>query len=830
MIYIDTQKTEFKKLKEISIFDKNEQEQKLNGNLLLIGLGGVGTDALREVKGLLKDKITPEDNIEFMIIDSDIPAMEDTIEQSKEGLGFNATEVVSIYRPNLENLLTDAVGRNNVYLNFAKWFPENFPEVAIGTTGTKQSRPIGRLMLANAYEDVRTILFERINFMYRKSALKRLDVVLVTNLGGGTGSGILTDIAYNIKAYARSQQMTNFRLGAVCLTPDVLYADNISDIAWNRMNANSLATLKEISYYMSMNERDEAYTYQNGEMKLSMKENMLDSCMLISGRKDQNGYIPKSVVYSDLAYFMVKLTSPKYVGGEEFGGGHKNLRDVFFRKNDENAFKVINETDFKVPIREIENLNEYEVFREGFKLFCNADDAVLTEKYINPALEEIRTFIEGKPGDDINLKVNGLINTTFIQKPVYKDIKKNRDNLRNSLQRDVENMKPNIPGIAKNIETKLWKNIDDAVARCDAEFGPIATLHMIGAKGFAGIEEDKGLVKAMMQLSSQASEYHPTGEFGRVIDSIKQMTAKRFFAFPKARKETEEGYFDACLKEALENERTVLIEGIEDSDLFGDTVRWLRQVAERSDDIYSQLSADLEGAMEALANDSKRVLSFMLKDSKQSNLLPSDYVTSDRLRDMRDQLVRLYNDNKTNIENDRPLVIKEYMERIFKNFFAGIGVYSAEKFLYMSYAEGDTSLQELNQIFVAAKNDKRDNALRKAAESFVRGARDKVVRKKMTNLIGEEVIKCTYRKYISLPEAMPHFSDAVREILTSPLYGESDNNIAVNPGDLSITEDEIVSDMHYVVLAFTEEMQQSYDELVRDGFIHTDNLHDFISY
>ena len=48
MILIDTQKEEFTKLKDIRIFEKMDNEQRYNGDLLVIGLGGImnGEDAL----------------------------------------------------------------------------------------------------------------------------------------------------------------------------------------------------------------------------------------------------------------------------------------------------------------------------------------------------------------------------------------------------------------------------------------------------------------------------------------------------------------------------------------------------------------------------------------------------------------------------------------------------------------------------------------------------------------------------------------------------------------------------------------------------------------
>ena len=63
MILLDTQKEEFAKLKDIRIFGNDDQSEKINGDLLVIGLGGVGGAVVTAMKGMLRNKITPEDNI-----------------------------------------------------------------------------------------------------------------------------------------------------------------------------------------------------------------------------------------------------------------------------------------------------------------------------------------------------------------------------------------------------------------------------------------------------------------------------------------------------------------------------------------------------------------------------------------------------------------------------------------------------------------------------------------------------------------------------------------------------------------------------------------------
>lgn len=158
MILIDTQKEEFSKLKDIRVFGRISHENRFNKNLLVIGLGGLGGRTVCALKGMLMDNITPEDNINFLMIDSDIAEMEATIDDSKEGVGFNALEVISIYRPDIENVLENGIQKNPIHENLANWMDPEFPAITIGRDGAKGNRQIGRLMFSNAYTDVRMLL------------------------------------------------------------------------------------------------------------------------------------------------------------------------------------------------------------------------------------------------------------------------------------------------------------------------------------------------------------------------------------------------------------------------------------------------------------------------------------------------------------------------------------------------------------------------------------------------------------------------------------------------------------------------------------------------
>lgn len=826
MILLDTQKKEFSKLKDIRIFGKIDNENRFNRDLLVIGLGGMGTRVACNLKGMLMDDITPEDNISFLIFDSDIPEMEATIEDSKDGVGFNALEILSIYRPNLDTILQDGIEKNPVHPNLAKWMDTDFPKVNIGVNGAGGNRQIGRLMFSNAYDDVRMLLFDKLDDMYYRSETGKLDVIIVSGVSGGVGSGILSDVAYNIRAFGKAKRLENFRVGACLLMPDVLFGnkavaenENLKDL----LNANGCATLKEVSYYMSLSAKEDIYSFESTTHRISIREDIFDSCMLVSGRKDEQGYIPEGIIYSDAAYFLYKLASNKFIGSEQENGSRRLLRDVFFEKKTNGSFKIISETDYKIPIHEIENICEYEVFSEAYKrLFESPLNNEKVKIDVGNTLKEINDFLSGQPGDEIRLNIVGLIKTGQYDRPAYKAIKKGQDILRSSMGNQLRNIKEDTAVIIRSLKTKLWNALDDLVSRCMKEYGPFAVMDMIGSAGLGGSDVDRGLIQEIKKMSDIASKYSPTSEYSRIIESIKDIVAKRFFTFPSAKRETEEGYYNACIKEALTTERNIIMDGIDSNDVFGDTIRHLRNMAERLEDVYAQFGEDLYKSVEDLANDGRRVIGYVLNDAKHHEFLPADYITEDRINEFKEALIRLLVDNEANIDNGREVQIKSEMERLYKNLFASIGVYAPEKLILTAFSEKKPTLQEANMMFVSATNDRRDEVMAMAAKSFVEGAKEKVGKKKLCIIKSGLRSSINNSKYIFLPNSMPYFSKAVKDMVIAEPYNENPDSITMNSGEIEISIDDIYTDVPLSVLVCADDMQKAYDKAGEYKGLHID--------
>lgn len=843
MILIDTQKEEFSKLKDIRVFGKISHDGRFNGNLLVIGLGGLGSRAVCALKGMLADNITPEDNINFLMIDSDISEMEATIEDSKEGVGFNALEVISIYRPDIENVLENGIAKNPIHENLANWMDPEFPAVTIGRDGAKSNRQIGRLMFSNAYTDVRMLLFDKLQDVYDRTESGTVDVIIVTGVSGGTGSGILSDVTYNIRAYGKAKKWNNLRVGGCLLMPDVLFGhkavyDDTELVS--RLNANGCATMKEVDYYMKLSEKDDNYTFISKNNKMVIRDNLFDACMLVSGRKDAQGYIPEGFILKDVANFLYRLASNKYVGNNEVDNDRKLLRDMFFEnegysitswkmehdddliKKSNCYYKVVSEADYHIPIREIENMCENDLFSQAYKgLYRSPFKEGNAETDIKTVLSELEEFLKEEPGVDIKLGVNGLIQYGQITKPTYKMIKKNTDGVREAFAKKMESFEKELPVIIKSLKNRLWGSLDEVISKYLKEFGPYGAIDIIGAPSAGVTDSTKGMMAEVKRLEKMMKDYTPSGEYTRIIDSIKAIVAKRFFTFPSAKRETESGYFDACIKEALAAERTKIIDELDAQDLFGDTLRWLQQRAERLDEIYSQFGEDLKSSIEDLSLQGSQTVVNILKKAKRHEFLPTDYVTSRRIEEMRSGIIKFMLDNESNIDNGRVVPVKDEMEKLYRELFSGVGAYGPEKMFTVAFADKKLTEQDLNVMFGSPINDRRTVIMEEAAKAFVS---DIAEEQPLCVLRDDYKEKLLAKKYISVPNVMPYFSKAVKAILMASPYNEKEDSITLNPGEIEISIDDFFVGVPISMMKCAMEMQMAYNAVYDYKGLHIDEV------
>ena len=127
-------------------------------------------------------------------------------------------------------------------------------------------------------------------------------------------------------------------------------------------------------------------------------------------------------------------------------------------------------------------------------------------------------------------------------------------------------------------------------------------------------------------------------------------------------------------------------------------------------------------------------------------------------------------------------------------------------------------------MFVSPANEQREDIMKRAARSFVEGATEKIQKKQLCQLKKEGISFLEMQRIISLPQNMPYFSEAVRQILISDPYNELDETITLNAGEAEISMEDMYVNVPKEQLSCIDELKQSYDSIDRGTFfgLHVD--------
>lgn len=220
----------------------------------VIGLGGTGSLITSMIKKRAQEAGVPQEALKIRCIDLS-PDMIDSL--LREGR-LTADDVYIIERSYLEpiNVLKEAAENLD-------WFPDTLiPELGNikAEMGAGRRRPIGRFILRvmPAFNTIRDIIMDDARFLrgsirsLRSRFGEHVIVWVVTALGGGTGSGIMIDVARLVKLVFTELQLdhTIFGLGVL---PSGLRLHLQSPI----YEQNAYAVLKELTFIMDREQKEE---------------------------------------------------------------------------------------------------------------------------------------------------------------------------------------------------------------------------------------------------------------------------------------------------------------------------------------------------------------------------------------------------------------------------------------------------------------------------------------------------------------------------------------------------------------------------------------------
>ncbi|TXK83792.1 tubulin-like doman-containing protein [Paenibacillus sp. N3.4] len=360
----------------------------IDNPMLIIGLGGTGIDALLRLKYQINRRFKlPEDpftkkkkekpnNVEFLALETN----EHDRNKKYKGVGLDPlTEFVLLSNPEVGSVLQN---RSVLESYIKEWLS---PELTItdGINGASGVRQAGRLLLFTKIVQVVQTIERKIKTL-SVGTNKKLMVFLLTGLSGGTGSGCFLDIAYIVRGIIErdfgSAGVDKVNLLGYLFTPDVNLANkSLSEHSREYIKKNGYAALKELDYWMNVDERGERFRQQYASI-LNVNSPMppfnlahLISATNLEGKLLENAYdYCMNVTAENITNFMA---SEDKSSGEEFAI-HDYISNIRTNINQmpkayaaNYQYNILGASSAVLPIEEMTTYLAFKMFQRMEKMF-----------------------------------------------------------------------------------------------------------------------------------------------------------------------------------------------------------------------------------------------------------------------------------------------------------------------------------------------------------------------------------------------------------------------------------------------------------------------------
>jgi hypothetical protein len=337
---------------------------------LIIGLGGTGGQYVNAVaESLTKFSVEGAPGISksqiFIAIDSNPVAL--------QKLGYiNVENRIHIPPPQVGELLK----------RINPWLPKDLAEIAFGE-GSGNKRAFGKALYNTYKGSIFSQLNKKLDDMANFIGSSNFLVVLISSFGGGTGAGMLIDLAIDI----RDAVHQNYGQDPFILGIGILPMSGESNI--NKSNA--MAAIKELHFLMN-NSKDV-------QVNNKKYDNPFKLFFLLS--REINNVVRDDEILEATQRFLVDLgfVPNKYVDSA-IKGHRLDLSDFLTRvKDSRNKFSTLGFYQVYLPIQELQWLFESEAIVSDLSKKLNDYESskdVLTKQVadIKKEKEELQNFIE----------------------------------------------------------------------------------------------------------------------------------------------------------------------------------------------------------------------------------------------------------------------------------------------------------------------------------------------------------------------------------------------------------------------------------------------------
>ena len=298
------------------VIDTKQLSDQDNCAVLAIGLGGTGTDCLRNLKRKVYNRIEPDDpdspvvsysHIQFMSVDADQKAMEgrhdakfasnaDSIGEIDMDTEFFSISYAQSISKRFERT-KDQLAQDPAY---KEWLRFNSIKAEQADDGAGGIRQLGRFLLfdkaAKFVAEVKNKLTEAMKGLAGASVY----VHVFSGLSGGTGSGTFLDVCYLVRYALEQMGVNNARVLGYFFLPDVnLSKPNLPQAVQDYIKFNGYAAMQELDYCMNFgNNGDSWHQVYPTVGPVETNQPPVNKCYLVSGMTSSGDVIADAYDYA----------------------------------------------------------------------------------------------------------------------------------------------------------------------------------------------------------------------------------------------------------------------------------------------------------------------------------------------------------------------------------------------------------------------------------------------------------------------------------------------------------------------------------------------------
>lgn len=720
---------------------------------VVISLGGLGAKTLNALKGKFTREIGKSDHIFFRMIDTDESEFNSLLKVKKDGTvntspvaNLEQEETIPLFDTAIANILMPGV----IPPNIKNWLNSSLIGTELDNTGAQQIRQIGRAMLTNdvCYDSVRSKLNSVIlDAISQKTTGGNVDVIVIAGISGGTGSGTIIDLTYMIHDIFRAAGCTDYQLAGYIYTPDAQF--KVPSIAANstiqqNLKKNGYAALKEIDYFMNIEETNSVYKLALGSNEIVSRKNIFNSCTLVSGFAAGGGMNDLNVTIGRLTdQLMDMLTdiqiiqngAPVQLSSSIMSNENAMLTSWFgehsarriYHRYASYKYQVLGYNSIVIPRDEILAycVNKiYEGVLKEFQNFTLVNKEMMKGVFQHTNLINADVFTQYA----VTINPNNPINRTLILDGGYtKAMIKQNPQIAYEDACDLaqsERLKIN-PGFQAVLEDQLLKALNNQVDQIFQQFGPYVALKAIEHKHtelsvgnpndpFPGIVEMlTSLSNKFLDRANQANNAYNNYGAGAIAHAAGEATGGLF-----SNHAAINSYVETCCTQAVTDKiDPLLFKTI--SDALNNVAVRMNEINSELFDVYTSILTEIQhllnrdgqyftqGVMEEHGMNRSFSVDIIKSGKSKTDKLEkylNSFISKVSVQNLAQNFIKQMRDNKEkwlaqNSDNDFDVVgeVRELMDKCLtaNNMKNDI----IEKFVTVAYSSTDLTPEELDEIW-----------------------------------------------------------------------------------------------------------------------------------